>query len=142
MLFHKLTIDYDLWEEDGFTTTILYNTFTPCGSASWDNDYNANCSQTLAGITLTWDGDDARALGSFNLNWRNSIPSSGGVDRWNEVEIPVRLGTNQYENWIVKLRYKWTLSDPAVVLATPKDRTLCVGTATTLQTTTGTTNCT
>jgi hypothetical protein len=83
------------------------------------------------GFTVCWDGDDNRATGSFSINWRNSPPNTD-----NFIEIPVRIGSGQYENYIAKIRYRWTLSNPTATITAPLDRTLCIGTPTILTATT------
>ncbi len=122
----SVDIEYDLWEEDGFTQTVFGNTYVPCGDANWDNNYNPNCSVTVLGITVSWQGDDDRATGTFNLNWRNSPPNTD-----NFVEIPVRLSGSQYSSWIVRLKYRWNIANPSANMP-DADYLRCVGTALTL----------
>jgi hypothetical protein len=121
-----VNIEYDLWEEDGFETTIFGYLFRPCGDANWDNNYNSNCCITIAGINFCWNGDDIRATGTYNLNWRSSPPNTD-----NYVEIPVRLSGTQYSNWIVRLKYKWTINNPTVTMP-DVDYVRCTGTGLTL----------
>ncbi|MBK6276309.1 MAG: PKD domain-containing protein [Saprospirales bacterium] len=127
----SIDIEYDLWEDDGFETTVFGNLYRPCGDANWDNNFNANCCITIAGFTVCWDGDDNHSTGSFSINnWRNSPPNTD-----NFIEIPVRLSSSQYENYVARIKYRWTISNPTATVTSTLDNTLCIGTPTTITTT-------
>lgn len=122
----SVDIQYDLWEEDGFETTVFGNLYRPCGDANWNDNYNPNCCQTLFGFTFCWPGDDNRATGTYSFNWRNSPPNTD-----NFIEIPVRLSGSQYQNYIVRLKYKWTIGNPTANMP-DADYLKCIGTPLTL----------
>lgn len=127
----SIDIEYDMWEDDGFETTVFGNLYRPCGDVNWDDNYNSNCCVTIAGFTVCWDGDDNEATGTFSINWRNSPPNTD-----NFIEIPVRIGSGQYENYIARIKYRWTLANPTATITPSLDRTLCLGTPTTITATT------
>ncbi|MDD3876259.1 MAG: gliding motility-associated C-terminal domain-containing protein [Bacteroidales bacterium] len=102
--FESFELEFETWEEDPFPT----NEFV------YENDDDAHLSPLSTGP----------------INWRNSPPN-----KWNYLDIPIRAGNGEYENWTMWIRYKWTQGSPVIITqpsAGGADRTLCIGTPTTL----------
>ncbi|MBK6821417.1 MAG: hypothetical protein IPG85_18265 [Bacteroidetes bacterium] len=53
-------------------------------------------------------------------------------DIWNSLDFPLRAEGTSCRNWSAWIRYRWVQAAPTVTIVAPKDRTLCIGTATTL----------
>jgi hypothetical protein len=110
--FESFNLEFELWEEDG------------CGG---DCTYDVGCFIGLG-------DDDHRYFGTTGaINWRNSIPTyTGQPDQWNFLDLPVRAGNRSYENWSLRIRYKWVQPAPQISSIGPFERTLCLGQTTTL----------
>lgn len=130
----SVDLAWDMWEEDGFYLSILGFGIS-CGT---DDNYEGS------DYSFPWfciNGDDTHATSrvgppgttvntGYSLNWRDSPPNT-----YNTVDVPVRFGSNSYQNWFLRFRYKWTISSPTVSIPTT-DLQGCLGTPISLSATT------
>jgi gliding motility-associated-like protein len=101
--------DFETWEDDNDISGAI-----GCGS---DNGYDATCP-CVAGIC--GNSDDAHATLTGTIYFRSSAPG-----RDNFLDIPIQTTTDQ-ENWIARIRYRWTLGQPSGQLTgTPQGPIWC-----------------
>lgn len=125
---------WDLWEEDGYSLPF------GLGQCGTDDNYedNAyvfpwNCPNVDDDHAVNRVGGPGGAVGGTPLtrvNWRDSPPNT-----WNTIDVPVRIGTSNYQNWILRFRYRWTIASPTVSIPT-SDLQACTPAALTLTATT------
>ncbi|MBK9459356.1 MAG: hypothetical protein IPN94_07950 [Sphingobacteriales bacterium] len=139
----SLAQEWPQWNTGNPVTTLLTRNYTTAQTnfkefemefELWEEDCNPDCAYNASGCVLGIGADDAYYFGTTGLiNWRNSIPSVGTNSAyWNYLDIPVRASSTSYQNWTVWIRYRWIQAAPTVAAITTPDRTLCVGTPTTL----------
>lgn len=93
----------------------------------WEGeDGNGTCADALecqynsSGTNV----DDFRAFMTKTISWRDAP-----ADTWNVIDVPVRISNAvQFGNWIVKVRYRYTMSAPTVTIPGSKDLVECIGT--------------
>lgn len=127
-----INIAWDLWEEDGFNISIFGFGFN-CGT---EDQYEG--SDGVGAWYCQFINDDAHATtippdinGKFNyatvpntgytINWRNSPENTD-----NYIDVPVRIGSSGFQNWMLRFKYKWTMASPASIsVDKADDLTLC-----------------
>ena len=134
----SINIAWDIWEEDGFYLSIL-GLGLSCGT---DDNYEGSDGM---GAWYCINSDDAHAtcipgspftyanapVAGFSFNWRNSPPNTD-----NYIDIPVRLSSSPYINWLMRLKYRWTINNPTVNITSTLDNNLCIGNSITINTNT------
>jgi hypothetical protein len=128
----------DLWEEDSYDYGSVFGFGLNCGS---DNDYEGS---DYGFPWLCINGDDGHYVSRVGapgtsvftiptygtINWRSSPPNT-----FNTVDVPARIGSGSFQNWILRFRYKWTISTPTVSIPTV-DLQGCIGSSIPLTATT------
>lgn len=129
--FSNFKIAYDVWEEDGWYLSLL-GLGLSCGT---DEQYEGNGG---GGSWYCVNSDDAHytsiggspftystvpAVNIKNINWRLSPPNTD-----NYMDIPISLSSSSYQSWIMRIKYRWTISPPTVSIAGTNDLNYCMGT--------------
>lgn len=140
---NSLSQPYPQWNTGNPITSLLTRNYTALQTnfkefeiefELWEEDCNGDCTYDASGCLFGLGNDDNYYYGTTGLvNWRNSIPTlQGQANIWNYLDFPLRAGSTSYNNWSAWIRYRWVQAAPTVTIVAPKDRTLCIGTATTL----------
>jgi hypothetical protein len=127
-----INIAWDLWEEDGFNISVFGLGFN-CGT---EDQYEG--SDGVGAWYCQFVNDDAHATtippdvnGKFNyatvpntgytINWRNSPENTD-----NYIDVPVRIGSSGYQNWLLRFKYKWIMNNPpSITIDKADDLTIC-----------------
>ncbi|MFN8238670.1 MAG: hypothetical protein U0T77_10920 [Chitinophagales bacterium] len=115
--FSAINLAWDLWEEDGFYLSILGFGIS-CGT---DDNYEGSdysfpwfCVNSDDAHTVTRTGGPGGTVNTgYTINWRDSPPNT-----YNYIEVPAVLSASSYQNWMLKIRYRWTISAPTVSIVT------------------------
>ncbi|MBK9329701.1 MAG: T9SS type A sorting domain-containing protein [Sphingobacteriales bacterium] len=132
--FSALNLAWDLFEEDGFYLSILGFGIS-CGT---DDNYEGSdysfpwfCINSDDAHNVTRTGGPGGTVNTgYTINWRDSPPNT-----YNYVEVPAVISGSSYRNWMLKIRYRWTISAPTVSIVTT-DLHACRGTTQSLTATT------